>query len=583
MSTNDYSIVIWNVRGLNSLARQQVVRNLIKDVKCSCVCLPETKLDFLDQGLVDRILGPAFGGNFCFLPVQGTRGGILLAVSDSKYKLNDVQLGTYTLSATITENEDGSSWSITSVYGPQLDNEKREFLEELKQIKQEMRSNWIILGDFNLIVQDADKNNANLSRGLMQSFRAARNILEVIKIKLNGRRYTWSSETDSPTLTKKDRMFCTQSWEERFQNCLLSAISTLVSDHCPLLLIANPDRPKSNIFIFEQYWLRLPGFIETVQQAWNKPVLAADAIRSLHTKLARTSKALREWNRKSVRGLKLRIDIACELIFRLDLAHEERSLSQEEICFRRFLKQKLLRLTALDRVRIRQRSKQTWIRAGDANTQFFQIKASARKRKNFIQHLQPENGLAHTQEDKDQEILSFLCSYLGEQRKRSAAINFSLLPEQELDLSELDEPFTEEEIKRAIFQARSDNAPGPDGFIGAFFKKCWDIINADIVEVINQVANSHTHKLWLLNSAYIALLPKKENALRVSDYRPISLIHAFRKLFSKLLANRLAPKLQHLVSKNQSVFNKSRNIQDNFLFINNKVKELHSTKTPAFS
>lgn len=204
MSTNDYSIVIWNVRGLNSLARQQVVRNLIKDVKCSCVCLPETKLDFLDQGLVDRILGPAFGGNFCFLPVQGTRGGILLAVSDSKYKLNDVQLGTYTLSATITENEDGSSWSITSVYGPQLDNEKREFLEELKQIKQEMRSNWIILGDFNLIVQDADKNNANLSRGLMQSFRAARNILEVIKIKLNGRRYTWSSETDSPTLTKKD-------------------------------------------------------------------------------------------------------------------------------------------------------------------------------------------------------------------------------------------------------------------------------------------------------------------------------------------------------------------------------------------
>lgn len=81
--------------------------------------------------------------------------------------------------------------------------------------------------------------------------------------------------------------------------------------------------------------------------------------------------------------------------------------------------------------------------------------------------------------------------------------------------------------------------------------------------------------------AYIALLPKKENALRVSEFRPISLIHAFGKLFSKLLANRLAPKLQQLVSHNQSAFIKGRNIQDNFLFVNNLVKELHSSKTPA--
>jgi hypothetical protein len=97
----------------------------------------------------------------------------------------------------------------------------------------------------------------------------------------------------------------------------------------------------------------------------------------------------------------------------------------------------------------------------------------------------------------------------------------------------------------------------------------------------NQVANHDTHSLWLLNSAYIALLPKKTDALRVGDYRPISLIHAFRKLFSKLLANRLAPKLQQMVSTNQSAFIKGRNIQDNFLFVNNMVREFQSSKIPA--
>jgi hypothetical protein len=45
----------------------------------------------------------------------------------------------------------------------------------------------------------------------------------------------------------------------------------------------------------------------------------------------------------------------------------------------------------------------------------------------------------------------------------------------------------------------------------------------------------------LLNSANIVLIPKKSDALTVGDYRLISLIHNIAKIFSKLLANRLAP------------------------------------------
>jgi hypothetical protein len=44
--------------------------------------------------------------------------------------------------------------------------------------------------------------------------------------------------------------------------------------------------------------------------------------------------------------------------------------------------------------------------------------------------------------------------------------------------------------------------------------------------------------------AYITLLPKKEGAEQPKDFRPISLVHSFAKLITKLLANRLAPRLQ---------------------------------------
>ena len=84
-----------------------------------------------------------------------------------------------------------------------------------------------------------------------------------------------------------------------------------------------------------------------------------------------------------------------------------------------------------------------------------------------------------------------------------------------------------------------------------------------------------------MNSANIVLLPKKEDALQITDYRPISLIHSFAKIFSKLLANRLAPLLHSLVSNCQSAFIKKRSIHDNFLYVQTAVQKLHKQKTPS--
>jgi hypothetical protein len=81
----------------------------------------------------------------------------------------------------------------------------------------------------------------------------------------------------------------------------------------------------------------------------------------------------------------------------------------------------------------------------------------------------------------------------------------------------------------------------------------------------------------LLNSANIVLIPKPD-ALIVGDYRPISLIHNITKIFSKLLANRLAPLLNTLISKSQSAFIQKRCIQDNFLYVHNVVRRLHKQK-----
>ena len=70
-----------------------------------------------------------------------------------------------------------------------------------------------------------------------------------------------------------------------------------------------------------------------------------------------------------------------------------------------------------------------------------------------------------------------------------------------------------------------DKAPGPDGFTGLFFKSCWNIVKDDIMRVIHSFGTLRTSNLHWLNSANIVLLPKKDGAEGVADYRPISLIH----------------------------------------------------------
>jgi len=84
----------------------------------------------------------------------------------------------------------------------------------------------------------------------------------------------------------------------------------------------------------------------------------------------------------------------------------------------------------------------------------------------------------------------------------------------------------------------------------------------------------------VLNSAYIILLPKKDDATNVKDYRPISLVHSFTKLITKMLANRLAGRLDQMITQNQSAFIKGRFILDNFMLVQHTTRYLHQQKQP---
>jgi hypothetical protein len=192
-----------------------------------------------------------------------------------------------------------------------------------------------------------------------------------------------------------DRVFCSTSWEERFPRSHLHAWTSMMTDHCPLILDRDTSVCKFKGFRFESYWLKLLGFHKVVKETWDKPLLATDAIRRLHIKLARITKTLKQWEKQNIGNIKMQLAIIKEVIWKLDQAQERRNLSHSESFFRERLQEIYLDLLSLERVRARQRSRMTNIKHDGANTKLFYLRANGRKRKKA--HPNPLNcvGLGH--------------------------------------------------------------------------------------------------------------------------------------------------------------------------------------------
>ena len=110
----------------------------------------------------------------------------------------------------------------------------------------------------------------------------------------------------------------------------------------------------------------------------------------------------------------------------------------------------------------------------------------------------------------------------------------------------------------------------------------WGVIKEDLLAAVNFFFNQHEQHFQHLNSAHLILIPKRSDAQQIGEYRPISLTHSVAKIVSKLLAIRLAPFLNQLVSRAQSAFIKKRSIHDNCLCTQNLVRDLHRLDTGTF-
>jgi exonuclease III len=146
------SIADWNTRGLSDQGRKDTVHAFLADTLCHIACIQETKLDYIDQHTASYIGGFRLR-SFAHRPAIGTRGGILLLWNDDHVEVSNIHLGTHLISAKVVIRSCGTSFKLTTVYGPTDNTEKEEFLNEAIAAKPADDSKWLIIGDSTLFTK----------------------------------------------------------------------------------------------------------------------------------------------------------------------------------------------------------------------------------------------------------------------------------------------------------------------------------------------------------------------------------------------------------------------------------------------
>jgi hypothetical protein len=305
------------------------------------------------------------------------------------------------------------------------------------------------------------------------------------------------------------------------------------------------------------------------------------AIEIWQNKIRNLRKFLRGWAKNLSGVYRNERNRLIKIIEELDLKAETSVLTMAENSSLREANDLLGKLRRDEELKWAQRAKVKHVQEGGNNTKYFHLIANGKHRRKKIYQLEQDEETIIGQENLMRYITDYYKSLFGDPEPSNVCLEESVngdipkLTNQENNILITD--FTEKEVHEAIMQMEKNKAPGPDGFPAEFYQSFWEIIKHDFLALFADFKQGRL-PLHNLNFGNIILLPKKENAIQIQQYRPICLLNVSFKIFTKVGTNRIMGIAHKVIRPTQTAFMPGRHILEGVLVLHETVHEIHRKK-----
>ncbi|XP_056698158.1 uncharacterized protein [Spinacia oleracea] len=472
-------------------------------------------------------------------------GRIVLAWNPNAFTLSVLKVTSQLIHCLVCPKSGSVDFCCTFVYAFNQSKEKEDLWRDLCGLGIGVHKPWIILGDFNCVLNIDERVGAPVRHQSMVAFRNCVDICGLEDVKAAGHFYTWSNKQagEAKVFSKIDRVLANDLWFQNYPNAEAGFLFEGEYDHCPIVLAVYPcDNIAKKPFRYFAMWKYAEGYTDLVKVNWSKGVVGT-LMYQVVQKLKRMKGVFKELNRTGFNDIH---------------AADKKAKQDLDLC------QKNLHLAP-----------------GDSELADRKVEAAKSKKKpgqrmemrialSFIKEL--ELGLFITQ-----CMLSMICmNLLGTKASSRSHVMIDIVHAgptlEQLQKDQLLAPVTSEEVKYAMFSINGDKAPGPDGFGSYFFRENWNIVGEDVTKAVLDFF--HTGKLLKeINSTTITLIPKTKCPKNVTGFRPISCCNVIYKCITKILCERMKCVLPMLIVENQGAFVHGRFIMHNIMMCQEIVRQ----------
>ncbi|XP_070038219.1 uncharacterized protein [Nicotiana tomentosiformis] len=194
-------VITWNVRGMYKLYKQKELREFIKENKASVIAIIEHRVKEYKKGQVVHKIAPTWEW---FSNTSPNNKGRIWLIWDPKYAaVKKISTHNQYIQAAISFSNTALTFYFTVIYGLHTVHDRKELWRKLREIEIRQQEPWLVMGDFNAILEVEDKVHGNMVQDHeIRDFREFLKDTGMTELQAIGRPFTW---TNSHVFSKIDR------------------------------------------------------------------------------------------------------------------------------------------------------------------------------------------------------------------------------------------------------------------------------------------------------------------------------------------------------------------------------------------